>query len=311
MKVPIVVVITNAGDRLESWLRSVKELHDRDGIEAMPCIVDNASWDNTTGIIWDAIQRKQVSMENVFSLPKNHGFASAQNHAFWCLGARGKYDFVATLNEDATADPGWLIELAAAAQSSADKVGMWGGLILRPDKTKSISSAGHYLRGRDGAFFDIDWNKARYDEENNHSKEDFEPFSPCFAAALWSFEMLKQVGFPDGDRFYDYDDVDLAYKARIEGWSAGFVKDAVAYHTLPTNDVGSGRMEARIEGKLSIVARYFPDEERMKILESLNYAERVLLERLPIRRRLPFGSNLRRKEIFEKWKDRYNTESHG
>lgn len=305
VEVPVVVVTTNAERHLPNWIASVQALRS-DRVCPVPCVADNGSWDRTAPILWEAISDNQINRSDVFWLRRNEWFNSAQNYAFRVLGARNKYRYIATLNEDATADPGWLDGLVSVALNSEARFGMFCGPILTPDR-KRISSAGHCLRGLDGAFLDVDYGLLSTWPTLKSNAPDYEPFSPCFAASLWSVGLLKAVGFPDNDQPIYYDDVELAYKARICGWSARFVPEAIAQHPLPRKATQPQRLAAQRRGRLAVVARYFPDPERSRILGAVdgeivatveNETESLFL------RQPAWGDASARERVFEWWKDR-------
>lgn len=311
IKVPIVVVATNEGHFLRQWFQNVQGL-ERRGVEPIPCVVDNGSWDDTPGVIWDAVRKGEIAKENVFWMPANRGFASAQNYAIRCLGARNEYRYLATLNIDACADSQWLVLLVEAAEASGDdskRIGMWGGRILQPAPCSDrISSAGHTLRSSDGAFLDIDRDQPLSSSELFSDRSDFEPFCPCFAAALWSIKMLEQAGLPDNDQFLYYDDVELAYKARILGWSAKFVKEALAYHPLPNSKKTLDKQrELQTRGRLLTVVRYFPDSERADIVLRLPRDQWELLAAIETRNKRAFRADAERRRVYEEWKDHFLT----
>lgn len=231
-EIPVFVVCTNEGSLLREWLNCVDYLASPT-VTPVPCIADNGSSDATVGVIWDAIRTRRVKASNVLWLHSNLGFAAAQNQLIRHLGARRQHKWFATLNIDARANANWLRLLVTAARKKTDdRIGMWGGPILEPNGRR-ISSAGHALR-EDGAFLDVDWKRDPAGDRFSKGSG-FTPFSPCFAAALWSFSMVEEAGLPDSGQFLYYDDVELAFKARLLGWRAAFVADAVAYHPLPNS----------------------------------------------------------------------------
>lgn len=304
--IPIIVVTRNTVSKLEEWEwpESVKKLQkELLDFKIRPIIVDNGSSDITPKIIGKAISDGIVSSENVYWQPTNLGFAKAHNIVFRQLIAETECQYVATLNEDATADPSWLSLLVQDAQvSSSHKFGMWGGPIFCPKNHDLISSNGHYLRASDGAFLDIDWRKPAATVSNR--KNDLERFSPCFAAALWSVQMLREVGLPDNDQFLYYDDVDLAYKARLKDWKTKYVCTAKAFHPLPSKKLsGSKLWKHQHMGRLSMVCRYAPDQERTRILAELTHDLRDLYDQIVRdgRQINPVCTNKKRSEIWNRW----------
>lgn len=305
MKIPVIAVATNEAQELRQWLDTLRMMPG-DQATPVPCVVDNGSSDNTSGVIWHAVKEGILSKENVFWMPSNRGFALAQNHAFRQLGTRNEYRCVATLNIDAQAESNWLAKLVEEANKSPSDVGMWGCRVLQPKPDHDrISSDGHALRANDGAFLDVDWNRP-VGGDLFSNKPSFEPFSPCFAAALWSFGMLSSVGLPDNDQFLYYDDVDLAFKARILGWSARHVSEAIAYHPLPNSKrthPQQGRFQT--QGRLLMVSRYFPEPERTRVLSSLTLEERHIFDSIDARRKRQFGSEEGRRKVFDVWANRW------
>jgi GT2 family glycosyltransferase len=308
MEIPIVAVTTNEGDHLRNWLNTVSRLQVPSAeYKIIPCIVDNGSTDTTVGVIWKAIESGQVDRQNVFWLHQNIGCPAAQNFALRNLGSRSLYRYVAILNVDVLADANWLSELIIAAEEDAkiSRIGMWASLILQPNYPTRISSAGHCLRARDGVCLDID-RDMELENDNAMSKRDgFEPFAPCFAASLWSFELIREVGLPDNYQFLYYDDIDLAYKARIFEWSAKFIPSSRAFHPIPQKKTEPDRVTAQIEGRLTMVAKYFPEAERQRILGSLTEYERDILSKIHSSRLKPFGSEDIRQGVFDCWGNRY------
>ncbi|MFH1821913.1 MAG: hypothetical protein ABH852_05700 [Methanobacteriota archaeon] len=208
------------------------------------------------------------------------------------------------MNIDARADPFWLGRLVHAASNERDsQVGMWGGLILAPNESR-ISSAGHTLR-EDGAFLDVDWNRDPVGDLKSNLPV-FEPFCPCFAASLWSFSLIEEAGLPDSGQFLYYDDVELAYKARILGWRAAFVRDALAYHPMPnTKRTVDRQRQLQLRGKLLIVVRYFPDSRARSFLLSLSDEERELLSAVDARDRRSFKDDEHRAAVYNEWANKW------
>jgi hypothetical protein len=120
--------------------------------------------------------------------------------------------------------------------------------------------------------------------------------------------MVEAVGLPDGEQLMYYDDVNLAYKARIRDWHGRFVRGAVAYHHLPKHPPEG----FAFRGPLSIAARFFPDDERRRVLKEA--ASRIEFEGpSPMKRRIlcevlqldPYGTEAQRRMVWDQWKDKY------
>lgn len=307
MDIPVIGVNFNRPSDLLSWFNSVSDLDTlHDTIQPIPFIVDNGSCDISIGYIFDAIENGVIKKENVIWLPTNLGFTVAQNCAFKALRSRYNYQYYAFLNIDATADKNWLINLYNTAQQDLEnKVGMWGSLILQTQDREMISSAGHWFSSQNGKCYDIDWDLPESSQNRQSINHNFEPFGPCFAAALISTEMLFQVGLPDNEQFMYYDDIDLAFKAHFNGWKCHFVSNAIAYHPLPGSSKGyQEALSYQIEGQLMLVLRYYPEPERTKLLSNLSRTQVEILHKISTNRRLPLASEKTRREIFNKWADK-------
>ncbi len=301
--IPILVVSTNEGEHLENWLDVVEKLGSA-LVKPIPCVADNASSDRTPGVLWNAIDAGRLAVENVLWLHRNFGFAAAQNQLIRRLGSRNQYRWFATLNIDATADPKWLERLVDAASTAQDsRVGMWGGPILEPGGLR-MSSAGHALRS-DGAFMDVDRNR-EIDGRLVSNTSGFEPFGPCFAASLWSFSLISEAGLPDSAQFLYYDDVDLAYKARLLGWRAAYVADARAYHPVPNSKrTVDCQRRLQLRGRLLIPVRYFPDARTGLLLQELSVEEQDLLSTVDACDKRPFGDDTSRVTVYKAWEGRW------
>ena len=314
--IPVVGVTRNRPHCLEQWLGSVEQ-QSVPGVTVRPVLVDNGSWDTTPHLLAQAVANRRIMRRNFHSMPINLGFAKAHNHVFRKLLAEPNVKYIATLNEDAYAPPNWLSHLRQAAQNvRGSKIGMWGGPIFRtatsnckddtqklpPLAERRVSSNGHELRAKDASFLDCDWDRPAASVMKD--RQSFEPFSPCFAASLWSVAMLKEVGILDNDQFLYYDDVELAFRARMAEWSGSWVREAEAFHPLPRKkETGSRMWRIQQQGRLVIIHRYLPDAERARILSELSDPLRDVLSELKQsgRRLDPEGDEGVRATLWKDW----------
>ena len=154
------------------------------------------------------------------SLPVNKGFAGGCNAGIAQAGGR----FIATLNNDAEADPRWLEEMVAAMESDS-AVGMCASKILFHGDRKRIDKAGHLIYP-DGL------NHGRGSGEPDHGQFERreEVLFPDAAAALYRREMLDTIGLFD-EKFFAYgDDADLGMRGRLAGWGCLYIPTAIVYH---------------------------------------------------------------------------------
>jgi GT2 family glycosyltransferase len=177
-------------------------------------IVDNGSEDGSPAFI-----QQQYPTACLIENEQNRGFAAPNNQGI--AVARGRY--VVTLNNDTELSPNWLQALVAAADAHPE-MGAFASLIAFHDRPTMIDSAGLSV-----SLAGIGC-QSRMGEDVGRVREPEEVFGACAAAALYRRELLQDVGLFDEDYFAYYEDVDLAWRARLRGWRAMLVPQAVVYH---------------------------------------------------------------------------------
>src|SRR5207253_1305353 len=175
-------------------------------------VVDNGSSDDSLEFL-RAIAEPRL---RIVSLPVNKGFAVGCNAGI--TQAAGRY--IATLNNDAEADPRWIEELVAGVESDP-AIGMCASKILFHGDRARIDKAGH-LMYPDGL------NHGRGSGEPDHGQFERreEVLFPDAAAALYSREMLDTIGLFDENFFAYGDDADLGMRGRLAGWSCLYLPTA-------------------------------------------------------------------------------------
>jgi len=215
MKPAVSVVIVNLNRRdllarcLDSLWRQTFSNHE-------VVVVDNGSSDGSVQFL----QTLREPRLRIVSLPINKGFAGGCNVGI--SRAEGRY--IATLNNDAEAEPRWLEELLAGIESEAS-VGMCASKILFHGDRKRIDKVGHLIYP-DGL------NHGRGSGEPDHGQFERceEVLFPDAAAALYRREMLDVIGLFD-ELFFAYgDDADLGLRGRLAGWTCLYIPTAVVYH---------------------------------------------------------------------------------
>ena len=209
--VSIVIVNWNGREHLARCLPSLMTQTYRD-FEVI--VVDNGSNDGSAAFI-----RQQYPLIRLLENSRNLGFALPNNQAIRV--ARGRY--VVTLNNDTELPPSWLAALVSAAEAHPE-MGAFASLILFDDRRDMIDSAGLSVSLAGVGC------QNRLGESVRRVQGAEEVFGPCAAAALYRRELLDDVGLFDEDYFAYYEDVDLAWRARLRGWRTMLVPQAVVYH---------------------------------------------------------------------------------
>ena len=208
-----------AGEPLAQCLRSLQaQTFERFDI----VVIDNSG----SGQVQTTCPRTRV-----ISNARNVGFGSAVNQAANDSNAT----YLATLNDDAVADPQWLQKLVEAADANP-KAGMFASQVRLPQASSGapivLDSAG-MLIAQDGT------GKQRGHLEQPGQYDDAsQALFPSGSAALYRRAMLDEIGLFDEMFFIYCEDVDLGLRARWAGWECRYVRDAIVEHSY---SVSAGR----------------------------------------------------------------------
>ena len=200
------VVVVN-WDRRE-LLRECLESLARQTVAAFEVIVvDNGSTDGSPEMVVRDFSAGRPFQLQLIRNGENRGFCAANNQGM----AAASGEFIALLNNDAEAGPGWLAGLIEAFRH-ADDIGMAASKILVHEDPTRIDKVGHliYLDGQ---------NRGRGSGELDHGQYDRleETLWPDGCAAMYRRSMLEQIGGFDEDFFAYADDAELGLRARIAG----------------------------------------------------------------------------------------------
>ena len=185
-------------------------------------VVDNASNDNSLDVIMKYFPQA-ITIRNA----ENTGFCHAHNQAI--RASRGR--FYLPLNPDIEMEKNYISVLVADLETRPTYGSAAGKLLLKPRETSphKLDSTGLFIDKRRRQFLrghaEIDL--GQYDQPG-------EVFGVDGAAPLYRREMLEDIKV-DGQYFDEIffahkEDVDLAWRARLLGWSCWYDPKAVAYH---------------------------------------------------------------------------------
>ena len=209
--VSIIIVTWNGRQHLERCLAAATA---QVGVAAEVILVDNASSDGSVEFV-----RARFPSVRIVALDTNRGFAGGNNAG--AAAARGAY--LAFLNNDTEADPGWLAALRGAIDEARGYALATSHIVYMHDPS-IVDSAGDGLTRAGGAF------KRFHGQRAERAGESREVFGACGAAFLIAAPLFAELGGFDEDFFASYEDVDLSYRARLLGRRCRYVAGAVVRH---------------------------------------------------------------------------------
>ncbi len=211
-KLSIIVLNWNGVDLLRGCLASVLE-QDYEDYELI--VVDNGSSDDSCAMV-----EAEFPSALLLRQAENSGFCRGNNIGMEAASG----ELIVLLNNDAELDRKFLRNLDQAA-SLEPHAGMFATRIMMYDRRSVFDSTG-LLVYPDGICRSRGWlekDLGQYDEAD-------EVLGPNGCAAAYRRSMLVDVGMLD-ERYFAYlEDLDLAFRGQLRGWSCRYVPDAVVYH---------------------------------------------------------------------------------
>jgi GT2 family glycosyltransferase len=244
-KVTVAVPTLAAGEVLEACLTAL-ESQTVDEFEVV--VIDNSGSGRVRASCPDVSPRVRVITNQ-----RNVGFGAAVNQAFRASTA----PYLATLNDDAVADPRWLETLLAEAEAhpraGQPRIGMWASEV-RLAGTGKLDSAG-MLIASDGS---------SKQAPLAHSADAKDALLPSGSAALYRRAMLDEIGLFDESFFLYCEDTDLGLRARWAGWGCRYVPGAVVEHRY-----------SHSAGRASPLKAYYVERNRLYTIVK-NFPARML-----------------------------------
>lgn len=219
IRISIIIPNWNGAAHLPDCLEALRTQTFR---EFETILVDNGSTDASLTLLAERYPEVKV-----LALGRNLGFTGACNAGL--QAARG--EVLVLLNNDTAAQPAWLAEVLAAFARHPD-AGLVASKMLLFDRRDTLHTAGDIFK-TDGT----PGNRGVWEKD-----QDQYPEGPVFSAnggsAAYRRSLLDQIGRLDDDFFFSCEDVDLAWRAQLAGWTAVYAPRAVVYHKLSASGGG-------------------------------------------------------------------------
>ena len=215
MKVSVVTPNYNGKDFLYAYFESLNKNSNEIG-EVI--IVDNGSNDGSQEFIRNYREKVDfpiVLIEN----SQNLGFAEAVNQGI----SKARYDYIFSLNNDTVVEKSAILELLNLLNTDG-RIFSVSSKMVQFNNPELIDDAGD-------DYTLLAYTKKRGNNQNlNNFIEVSEIFSSCAGAALYRKDLLEELGGFDSEFFAYMEDVDLGYRARINGYKNLFCPNAIVYH---------------------------------------------------------------------------------
>ena len=186
-------------------------------------LVDNGSSDGSCAFV-----ASSYPWVHMIELPENFGFCKAVNEGI--KASRAPY--VLLLNNDIEVTPDFIEEMLAAIRRHKKAFSCAARMIQFHDRDR-LDDAGNY-------YCALGWAYARGKGKDIHTCEKEEKiFASCAGAAIYRRKIFEQIGYFDEEHFAYLEDMDVGYRARINGYENWYAPKAMVYH------VGSGTSGSR------------------------------------------------------------------
>jgi len=209
--VSIIVLNYNAGDLLIDCIRS---LFGTNYTSYEVIVVDNLSKDDSHKKCKEEFGKIRL-IENT----ENLGYCEGNN-----VGIRqAKGEFVVILNPDTVVDPNWLKELVSAFYQHGD--GIYQPKFLTTTDQSMLMSAGNMIQ-----LFGFGYSRGK-GEKDNRQFENNEVIGYASGTCLFtSMQIMKRLRMFDSFLFAYHDDLDLCWRAALQGIASHYVPASIVYH---------------------------------------------------------------------------------
>jgi GT2 family glycosyltransferase len=241
MKISVVIPNYNGMNFLPSCLNSLE--NDKSNYLYI-IIVDNGSNDRSKEFLEDKIDNNQESNIKycLISNDSNLGFSKAVNQGIQLANTQDSH-YVCLLNNDVEIEPDFLDNLIKVIEKDENVFSVSSKMLQYNNKDLIDDAGDEYTL--------LGWTKrSGYGKSLNSYSKERETFSSCAGASLYRKSVFNKIGYFDENFFAYMEDVDIGYRARINGFKNFYSPKAIVYHH------GSGTSGSRYNKfKIRIAAR--------------------------------------------------------
>lgn len=221
MATPLVSVVVLNWNGLEDTRECLDSLLCQDHPSIEIHVVDNGSADGEGA----RLKQEFGGRIHLHASPVNLGFTGGNNLAMRLILEASEASYIALLNNDTHADPGWISSLVEAAESHPE-TGMFASLMVFYDDAQRVENTGIVLLSSGEAMPRDRLAAATSVTRSNR------PIGACAGAVLLRASMLSEIGLFKEEFFANFEDVDLSLRALAKGWDCLYVPLARVRHKL-------------------------------------------------------------------------------
>lgn len=177
-------------------------------------VIDNASKDGSADYI-----KKNYPEFTLIENKENMGFAKAVNQGI----KASNLEYVFLLNNDVELEGESIPNLIKCIKKDENIFAVSSKMIQYNDQSKMDDAGDEYTI--------LGWTRrVGYGKSPDEYARKKEIFSVCAGAAVYRRSILEKIGYFDENFFAYMEDVDISYRARINGYKCIYCPDAVVYH---------------------------------------------------------------------------------
>lgn len=219
-KAAVVIPNYNGIQYLETCLDALRQQTWRD---FYTILVDNGSSDGSLELV-----KTRYPEVEIVSLPENLGFCRAVNEGI----RKAEAEYVILLNNDTQVFPDFAEQLYRGIRCH-DRAFSAGAMMIQAHDHEKLDAAGDYYSALGWAFA-----RGKGKPPAKYSRA-CRVFAVCAGAAIYRMDLLKKIGLFDEAHFAYLEDLDMGYRARIQGYENWYCPEAKVYH------IGSGTSGSR------------------------------------------------------------------
>ena len=216
----MVITWNNSADSIECLESLLKQTRKKITLLS----IDNHSTDDSPEKLQQFIATKPKADIRFIETGYNGGTAGGFNAGVkWAI--ENNFEYIGTLNADAIADADWAEQLARQLDTHP-KAGLATGLLLRRDG-ETIDTSGDFY-----TTWGLPGPRNRNQKRKAAPQQPGDVFGSTGGGFIARTNMFKKTGLFDEKFFMYYEDVDMSFRAQLQGFTTRYTPQAVAYHKL-------------------------------------------------------------------------------